>query len=171
MNRQQFIRDQYYQAHHQTVNNTRATLCELLATRVFRRHSEENSNRQGLLLLANILVAGFEPFQNAPDEVLHENSQALQWAIQKKGGHERKLTALEIAIISESKIFLSSTACQKVVDAVYTGKVVYTPTSFIDLIPDRYKRKPIALYDPRKASILNQYRMIGSYAQRTNLML
>lgn len=70
------------------------------------------------------------------------------------------MTALEIAIITESKTFLSSSACQRVVEAVYTGRIVYTPTSFIDLIPDHYKHKTITLYDPRKAHILNQYRMI-----------
>ncbi|KIW02915.1 hypothetical protein, variant 1 [Verruconis gallopava] len=162
VNRQEFIRDQQYQAHHQTVNLTRATLCELVATRVLRRHSEDNPGRDGLLLLANILVAGFEPFQNAPEEVLQQShhSGAAQWFVQKRNGYERKLTALEIAIISESKLFLSSSACQKVVDAVYTGRIVYTPTSFIDLIPDHYKHKTVALYSPNKASLLNQYRLI-----------
>ena len=67
---------------------------------------------------------------------------------------------MEIAIISESKHFLSSSACQKVVDAVYRGRVVYTPNAFIDILPDHYKHKPIALYDPRKAPLLNQYRLI-----------
>jgi hypothetical protein len=37
---------------------------------------------------------------------------------------------------------------------------VYTPTSFIDILPDHYKQKPIMLYDPRRAPLLNQYRMI-----------
>ncbi|RDI83920.1 Serine palmitoyltransferase 1 [Venturia inaequalis] len=159
VNRSQFIRDQSYQAHHQTVNLTRATLCELLATRIFRRFHEDNPNQQGLLLLANILVAGFEPFQGAPDEILSESLSASQWAYSKSHGYG-KMSALEVAIISESKTFLSSTASQKVVEAVYIGRVVYTPSSFIDLIPDRYKQKGISLYDPRRASILNQYRLV-----------
>ena len=45
-------------------------------------------------------------------------------------------------------------------DAVYEGKVIYTPSSFLNLIPDRYKMKPISLYDPRDAPLLNQYRLI-----------
>jgi hypothetical protein len=113
------------------------------------------------LLLANILVAGFEPFQNAPEEVVRENSHAMLWAIQKNDGRiERKLTSLELAIISESKSLLATTACQKVVDAIYRGKLVYTPNSFIDIIPDHWKNKPISLYDPRRATILNQYRLV-----------
>jgi hypothetical protein len=43
-----------------------------------------------------------------------------------QGGYEGKMTALEIALISESKIFLSGSACQKVIDAVYRGRIVYT---------------------------------------------
>jgi len=156
----QFLRKQSYQAHLQTVNITRATLCELVASRVLRRFDEDNLGHTGLLLLANILVAGFEPFQNAPEVVLRRQPNALQWPVQKRGGYERKLTALEVAIISESKTFLSSTACRKVVDAVYRGQVVYTPLSFVDILPDHYKHKPISLYDPRKAPLLNQERLI-----------
>jgi hypothetical protein len=37
---------------------------------------------------------------------------------------------------------------------------VYTPSTFLDIIPDRYKQKPIALYDPRTAPLLNQYRLV-----------
>jgi len=37
---------------------------------------------------------------------------------------------------------------------------VYTPTAFLDILPDHYKHKPISLYDPRKAPLLNQYRLI-----------
>ncbi|KAF2399970.1 hypothetical protein EJ06DRAFT_538195 [Trichodelitschia bisporula] len=158
VNRSQFLREQQYKAHH-TVNSTRATLCELLAYRVLRKFHESNPSRKGLLVLANVLVAGFEPFQNAPPEVIRDSQYGLQW-VQKRGGYERKLTALEIAIITESKAFLSSTACQRVVDAVYVGRIVYTPSSFIDLIPDHYKHKGISLYDPKRAGLLNQYRLI-----------
>lgn len=156
----QFLREQAYRVHHQTVNFTRASLCELVAEKILRRFNEHNPGPKGLLLLANVLVAGFEPFQNAPPEVIQENPHAMQWATQNRGGYERKLTSLEIAIISQSKNFLSSSACQKVVDAIYKGRLVYTPNSFIDIIPDHYKHKPISLYQPKKAPLLNQYRLI-----------
>lgn len=45
-------------------------------------------------------------------------------------------------------------------DAIYTGRVIYTPYSFIDILPDHYKHKPISLYNPAKAPLLNQYRLI-----------
>ncbi|KIY00971.1 uncharacterized protein Z520_03637 [Fonsecaea multimorphosa CBS 102226] len=164
VNRMQFIREQSYATHHQTVNLTRALLCELVAEKILRRYNEHNPGPRGLLKLANILVAGFEPFQGAPDEVTKQNQHAMHyWAAQhrsKSGKVERKLTALEVAIVSASKSFLASSACQKVVDAIYRGKVVYTPSSFIDIIPDHWKKRPISLYDPRRAPLLNQYRLI-----------
>ncbi|SMR60454.1 unnamed protein product [Zymoseptoria tritici ST99CH_1A5] len=163
VNRVQFLREQSYQAHHQTVNITRAYLCELVASRVLRRFDEDHEGRDGLLKLANVLVAGFEPFQNAPSEVTREHRTALHWTIRwhlARPEGQRMLTALEVAIVSESKSFLSSSACQKIVENVYRGRIIYTPTSFIDILPDHYKDRGITLYDPRRAPLLNQYRLI-----------
>ena len=103
VNRIRFLHEQSYHAHRQSVNISRAMLCELVASKILRRFDEDNPGRKGLLLLANILVAGFQPFQNAPDEIVQGNSHALHWAEQKNNGFERKLTALELAIISKSK--------------------------------------------------------------------
>ncbi|EPS38546.1 hypothetical protein H072_7664 [Dactylellina haptotyla CBS 200.50] len=156
VNRMQFQSEQSQQSHEQSVNLTRAILCELVATRILRRFHEDNPGPDGLLLLANILVAGFSPFQGAPDEVQQENLPKEHWAASYKTRHP----ALEIAIVSQSKLFLSSAACQLVVNAIYIGRITYTPTTFIDIIPDHYKYRPIALYDPRKAPLLNQYRLM-----------
>jgi hypothetical protein len=126
VNRVQFQKEQATQAHQQSVRATRALLCELLANRILRRFLEDNPGAQGLLLLAQILVGGFDPFQNAPPEVMEQNDH-LSWTVQSRTGYRRGLPALEIAIISESKLFLSSSACQKVVNAIYEGRVIYTP--------------------------------------------
>ncbi|RMZ82730.1 hypothetical protein DV738_g1502, partial [Chaetothyriales sp. CBS 135597] len=146
VNRMQFIRDQSLHSHHQTVNLTRALLCELLAEKILRRYNENLAGPRGLLKLANILVAGFEPFQNAPEEANGNSSFG-------------KLTALEVAIITESKSFLASNACQKVIDAIYKGKVVYSPNYNFAIISDPWKHRPISLYDPWRAPVLNQYRL------------
>ena len=155
-----FIREQTHHAHRHNINNTRANVCELLANRVLRRFEEEHTDRNGLLLLANILVAGFEPFQNAPEEILKSANQTINWVQRVKYNYKKKAPALEIAILSESKLLLSSSACARVVDAIYTGRLIYTPYSFIDILPDHYKHKPISLYNPAKAPLLNQYRLI-----------
>lgn len=159
VNRAHFQREQLTQAHQQSVCATRAVLCELLASRILRRFHEDNTGTHGLLLLAQILVGGFDPFQGAPPDVIEEGIH-LPWTSHTRTGANRRLPALEIAIISESKTFLSSSACQKVVTAIYEGRVIYTPTSFIDILPDHYKHKPISLYNPRKAPLFNQYRLI-----------
>lgn len=159
VNKLQFLREQAFEAH-QTINTTRAQLCELVALKILRRFDEENPGREGLLLLANILVAGFEPFQNAPREIKRVQSYATSWKIRYRNSRIGKSTVLEIAIISESKIFLSAPASQKVMEAIYLGRVVYTPSSFMDIIPDHYKYKPITLYNPKKAPRLNQYRLM-----------
>lgn len=161
VNKLQFLREQAFQAH-QTINTTRANLCELVALKILRKFDEEHPSpeRDGLLLLAKILVAGFEPFQNAPEKVLQASSHAVHWTLQDAGGYERKSTALEVAIISESKMFLSMPACQRVMEAIYVGQIVYTPSSFIDILPDHYKHKPITLYHPNKAVWMNQYRLM-----------
>ncbi|KAL2794850.1 hypothetical protein BJX66DRAFT_337460 [Aspergillus keveii] len=148
VNRTQFLHERSFQSHLQTVSDARANLCELAACRILRRFDDESRGSDaGLLLLANILVAGLDPFQNAPSS-------------QKRLPFGRKLTALEVAILSDSKIFLLSSSCQKVIDAVYQGQITYTPLSSMDILPDRYKTRPIALYNPRKAPLLNHYRLI-----------
>ncbi|OTB18462.1 hypothetical protein K445DRAFT_73525 [Daldinia sp. EC12] len=146
VNRSQFLHEQEHMTNRQNVHFTRATLCELVATRILRRFGDDNPGTEGLLLLANILVTGFGPFQNAPEEIREEAFLGPSWS------QNRTLPALEVAILTSSKYFLSSTHCQKVVNAIYIGQ--------LDMIPDRYKQKPISLYEPREAPLLNQYRLV-----------
>ncbi|KAH7322619.1 hypothetical protein B0I35DRAFT_458886 [Stachybotrys elegans] len=157
-NRVQFLREQTAVALH-SVNVARARLCELVATRILRKFHEDNPGSLGLLLLSTILVQGFDPFSGAPDQVAAAG-RYCQWPVQQRGGHERKLTALELAILSESKTFISSPACQRVVNAVYEGRIVYTSLSFVDILPDHYKHHAVSLYDPRKAPLLDHYRLV-----------
>ncbi|KAI0842156.1 nonselective cation channel [Hypoxylon sp. FL0890] len=173
VNRSRFLHEQEHMTNRQNVHYTRAMLCELVATRILRRFGDDNPGSEGLLLLANILVAGFWPFQNAPEEVRQEAFLGPTWS------QNRTLPALEVAILSGSKHFLSSTHCQKVyvkmshsrirdeAHICQSGSTQSIPArSFtrllllLDMIPDRYKQKPISLYDPREAPLLNQYRLI-----------
>ncbi|KAK1989516.1 nonselective cation channel [Colletotrichum cereale] len=154
VNRAQFLYEQSHLNNRQNVNYSRAALCELVATRILRRFSEDNEGPDGLVLLAHILVAGFEPFQMAPAGIREAASTETYRS------YNRMLPSLEIAILTESKFFLSATPCQKVVNAIYEGRIVYTPSSFMDIIPDHYKLKPISLYNPREGPLLDQYRLL-----------
>ena len=158
-NRSQFRREELH-VNHQSVSHSRGLLCEFIALRILRRFNEDYHGTKGLLVLANILVAGFDTFQNAPPEIAEEHSRAFRWVDRGKVDFERKLTALEIAIISDSKNLLCSRQCQRVVEAIYQGKIIYTPTSFIDILPDHYKHKSIRLYNPRESPLLDQYRLV-----------
>ncbi|KAL5606529.1 uncharacterized protein BROUX77_003722 [Berkeleyomyces rouxiae] len=158
VNRVQFLRSQTSRSVQQSVTLARAALCEILASKVLRKFHEDNSGMQGLLLLANVLVAGFDPFQGASADI-HREARLAQWPVQDRGGHERKLTALELAILGESKYFLASRACVRIVNAIYEGRVTFTALSFMDILPDHYKHHPVALYDPSKAPMLNHYRL------------
>jgi hypothetical protein len=64
-----------------------------------------------------------------------EQSDHFAWTVQNRTGYKRKLPALEIAIISESKTFLSSSACQKVVTAIYEGRVIYVRYVVLQKLP------------------------------------
>lgn len=154
VNRVQFLDEESYSSNRHNVNWTRATLCELIATRILRRFGEDHEGADGLLLLAHILVAGFDPYQNAPSDV---RAQVDKYTFR---GYRRTLPSLEVAILTESKHFLSSTTCQRVVSAIYEGRIIYTPSTQWDIIPDHYKLRPISLYDPRESPLLNQYRLI-----------
>ena len=45
-------------------------------------------------------------------------------------------------------------------DSVYCGRIYYTPAPFFDLLPDYgYKQKAITIYDPRRAHLLDHYRL------------
>ena len=154
VNRIHFLHERSTHSHHQSVNVARALLCELVAIKVLQGYDPDNSALETLLLLAKVLVTDFDPFQGAQDDFAH-----VLCTVEREGSGI-KSTALELAIISESKSFLSSPACQKVVGAIHEGRVIYTPFSPIDILPDNYKRRPISIYNPRKAPLLNQYRLI-----------
>ncbi|KKA30756.1 hypothetical protein TD95_002603 [Thielaviopsis punctulata] len=154
VNRAKFLAEQSTSLNRKNVNQTRAQLCELIAMRILRRYSEDAAPADRLLLLTNILIAGFHPFLNAPASVVERAGEASAWV------HFNPVPALEVAIMTESKMLLASSACQRVVSAIYDGRIVYTPSSFFGFIPDHYKKQPIALYNPRNAPLLNQYRLI-----------
>ncbi|KAI9148927.1 Calcium channel YVC1 [Paramyrothecium foliicola] len=158
-NRVQFLRERATMVH-KSVNIARATLCELVAARVLRKFHEDNPGMSGLPVLSSMLVEGFDPFQGAPVHVERPQRQFLGGWFRPRSGDERKITALELAILSEAKAFISSTGCQRVVEAVYHGRIVYTPVSMVDILPDHYVRQPVSLYDPTKAPLLNHERLI-----------
>lgn len=102
------------------MNATRAALCETLATNVIRRWADvplqdDESDDEKLLELAGLLARNFNVFSGAPKSVTTENIPAAIGSDWSKGA----TSALELAIISEAKLFLRSQPCQDVIGAIW----------------------------------------------------
>ena len=145
LNRVYFNRDQNFAT--ASLSKSRALLCEILATRTIRQW-------HNLIELSNILITSWPVFEGCSDEVLAKGRE-LQTEFDPK---ERVGNAIEMAIISDAKIFVKSAPCQKVISAIWSGRIVYTAENAHSLIRDSYKRAPIHYYDPRKAPLLDHYR-------------
>jgi hypothetical protein len=105
-----------------------------------------NTSRDALLKAAELLAAAFSPFQGAPEEVLQVVSKrssgyrAFVGATKTSRVHDEveiadddlhpygKNNALEMAIVGEAKALIRSPPAQLVVEAIYCGAIVYSPT-------------------------------------------
>ena len=71
--------------------------------------------RSDELALANMLIAGFHPFAGAPKEVVDEEE------MEGRRGGGRACNALELAIVTESKRFVSVSGIQQIHSCVRAG--------------------------------------------------
>lgn len=174
VNRLHFIKTQTHTLSLHSVNATRASLCEILASCIIRRIEDEphdplasDPNGQHLLRIANLLARSFSPFQGAPQHLIPPQFQ-IDTKTPRVGtfrttanapstqGHT---SALELSLVSEAKSFIRSSPVQKVVEGIYRGQIVYSATAYLHLLPDKWKRKPITLYNPAEAPLLDHYRL------------
>lgn len=89
--------------------------------------------------MAKALVGGFQAFQGAPEGVLErvrvrEGFEAERIMAAGAG----KTNALELAILGQARTFIKSQACQRVIAAIWEGKVVYSSSSFLDILPGSF---------------------------------
>ncbi|TIB78349.1 hypothetical protein E3Q22_02646 [Wallemia mellicola] len=136
---------------HMGVNATRANLCELLALKVLRIYADKASSK---IDLAYVLAGPFRLFQGASDEI-------IQKVLDEEGESAlfKASNALEIAIVGNAKRFIKSAYCQKVINSIWNGSVVYTPVNKHAFISDYYKVKPITFFNPRQSPLLDHYRL------------
>ncbi|ORY33033.1 hypothetical protein BCR39DRAFT_520833 [Naematelia encephala] len=147
LNRVQFTRDST-QLSISTLSVSRATLCEILAIRVLRGWSERS------LPLATVLLTPWALFQGASEAVTQRAVEDGDDDILTQGGN-----ALEMAIIGGSKRFIRSPSCQKVIEGIWSGRIIYSAKNAHAIIADNYKNKPIQIYNPHKAPLLDHYRL------------
>lgn len=145
LNRVHFVRDKGLTT--ASLSRTRASLCEILAIRTMRDYGDH------LLDLALVATTSWPVYAGADPDVLaraQEDNDNLE---------DRVGNAIEMAILSKAKGFIKSTPCQKVIDAIWSGKCVYQADSSHSILSDTYKRNPIHFYNPHKAPLLDHYRL------------
>ncbi|THH07159.1 hypothetical protein EW145_g3575 [Phellinidium pouzarii] len=129
---------------------SRAMACELLAMKLVRQFANEK------LVLTTVLTTTWSPIAGAPPEVVENVRNSL-------GGGEEDLddptSALEMAIATKAKSFLSTTVVQTIVNDIYSGRIVFSMVSNRSLLADNYKPRSVEIYDSRKAPFLDHYRL------------
>ncbi|WVQ98885.1 hypothetical protein IAU59_006016 [Kwoniella sp. CBS 9459] len=127
-NRIQFITLSAGDLSYEPLQTTRAAFCELLAIKILRTFPRPDDEAS----LVSELVRGYCAFDGAPEEV---------WASMgddKEDIEEMTGSALELAIVSTSKHFLSLPLIQHLINLIYTGQLIYCPISARSLITDSY---------------------------------
>ncbi|EIN06002.1 hypothetical protein PUNSTDRAFT_127492 [Punctularia strigosozonata HHB-11173 SS5] len=146
LNRVHFLRDQNLTT--SGISRTRAALCEILAMRTLR------ANAESTLQLALALTTSWPVYNGADPRVIQQAREERDDDLDDRVGN-----AIEMAIISKAKRFIKSSACQKVINGIWSGKCVYQAESSHTILSDTYKRTPIHFYDPHKAPLLDHYRL------------
>nr|XP_018263732.1 nonselective cation channel [Kwoniella dejecticola CBS 10117]OBR85890.1 nonselective cation channel [Kwoniella dejecticola CBS 10117] len=136
---------------YEPLQTTRAAFCELLAIKILRTfpHPEDPA------LLVSELVRGYCAFDGAPEEVWQSMGDDRE-DIEEMSG-----SALELAIVSTSKRFLSLPLIQHLINLIYKGQLIYSPVSTRSLISDSYisERTQVYVYNPYEAGWLDHQRL------------
>lgn len=106
LNRAYFIRDRNLMT--SSLSRSRASLCELLAIRALKEHAHN------MLELALALTTSWPVYSGADDVLLERIREERDDGVEERVGN-----AIEIAIISQAKRFIKSSACQKVIDGIW----------------------------------------------------
>ncbi|KZT06157.1 uncharacterized protein LAESUDRAFT_654224 [Laetiporus sulphureus 93-53] len=162
LNRVYFYRDNRIAT--AALSRTRAMLCEILAIRCLREHAHN------MLELALAITTSWPVYSGAPPGLLERAREQRDDDLEERVGN-----AIELAILGQAKRFTSSSACQKVINGIWSGKIVYQADSSRSILSDTYKRTPIHFYDPHKAPLLDHYRLkvpaIRSVLEFTNFLV
>ncbi|KAF8518239.1 hypothetical protein JB92DRAFT_2903943 [Gautieria morchelliformis] len=135
---------------HANLNTSRAMMCELLATKIMRHFSS-------YIELVAILTHSWSPLAGAPHQVVSDIQNGL--SMDHGCVLDEPTSALEMAISTNSKTFLSAPLTQSVVNDIYSGHVVFSTTSRHSLVADDYKQRQIEFYDCHTAPLLDHYRL------------
>ncbi|KAL4263192.1 Transient receptor potential calcium channel [Pleurotus pulmonarius] len=128
---------------------TRANLCEIMAMKLLNGFAGNH------IQLVAALTTSWNPLAGAMPDIIDDVSQAL--------GDEDVMnspqSALEMAIATQAKHLLSTPVAQRVVNDIYSGRVVFSTVANRSVLADNYKPRPIEVYDTRTSPFLDHYRL------------
>lgn len=107
LNRVHFIRDDNPTT--STLSKSRASLCEILATRTFRLYAES------MLDLTLVLTTVWNVYAGADPNMIAQAREERDGELEDRVGN-----AIELAILGKAKRFIKSSSCQKVIRAIWT---------------------------------------------------
>lgn len=107
LNRVRFLRDDNVLT--TTISCSRAKLCEILAVRIFRDYGST------MLHLTLVLTTTWPVYNGADSNVIARAREEGDGDLDDRVGN-----AIEMAILGKAKRFIKSSACQKVINAIWT---------------------------------------------------
>lgn len=107
VNRIHFLRDDNMTT--AALSGSRAYLCEILATRIFR------ANANNLLNLTIALTTSWPVYSGADPSIIAQAREERDDDLEERVGN-----AIEMAILGKAKYFIKSSACQKVINAIWS---------------------------------------------------
>ncbi|TRM64709.1 hypothetical protein BD626DRAFT_489672 [Schizophyllum amplum] len=131
------------------VMTSRAMLCEILAMKLLSHFASNH------IELVAVLTTTWSPLAGASSPIVDQVRDAF-------GGKEDdapEKSALEMAIATEAKKFLASPVTQKVINDIWSGRVVFSTENRTSMLADNYKPRAITIYDHRTAPFLDHYRL------------
>lgn len=92
-----------------SISRSRADFCEILATRIFR------ANANNTLRLTMVLTTSWPVYSGADPELVAQAREERDDDLEENVGN-----AIELAILCKAKRFIKSSACQKVIDVIWS---------------------------------------------------
>ncbi|CAO1637136.1 unnamed protein product [Sympodiomycopsis kandeliae] len=138
----------------QNINQTRADLCEILAIKLLRTFGADSGE------LVTAVSSPFSPLTGA-DEHVHDRAERSGYNPTQFTANHQSSSALQLAIYSQAKKFVSNPLVQKCVNGIWNGQIVLGNSSAGRgaIIEDSYKKRPVSFYDPRTAPFLDYHRL------------
>ncbi|KAJ7052582.1 receptor-activated Ca2+-permeable cation channel [Mycena amicta] len=149
VNRAYFLDESEHSLAYAGVACARAMLCEILAMKLLSHFASNH------ITLVAVLTTSWSPLAGASPQVIEEVKQVLG----SNANVNDAQSALEMAISTGAKRFISSPVSQKVVNDIYTGRIVFSTAARRSMLADNYKPKAIQIYDCRYAPFLDHYRL------------